>query len=201
MKKLSFFTSLLILTSINIYAQDWVVTNYKDEFGDPSGKRSIKQKIEGSLASTDNKLIVEISRDVPSTNDFTISAFALNGARYEYLESKTVMKEGYSKEKYKKNPSMDPIKAGDAKAVEGKYLFKYKIGDKGSSFRILKPNTALGNKTRTNTIRVNYKELDAILLSTSVPIKCIIAEENVGGSVSNLIRFTLYPSNYKLLVH
>ncbi len=198
MNKLVFLIWALFQFGTNGISQEWVATSYKDEFGDPSGKRSIEQKTEGTLYGTKFKLSISISRDVPSSNDFKISAFDENGKMCEYIKSKVVMKQGYSKDKYVKNPTLDPVAAGDGKVVTGKYLFKYKIGDKESSFRILKPNT--GSRINSNTIYVNYKELDAILLSVTTPVKCMIADDSGGGNVSNLIMFTIYPANYKKII-
>lgn len=192
MRKLIFFTGLLMLIQINVIAQKWVVVKqYKDEFGDLTGKRSIVQIVEGSaMSSPDIKLLVRVSRDVPSTDDFKISLFDTDGKVYEVFKVQI----GMVKAQSKTNKPQVTI------PVEGKYLFKYKTGETESSFRLLKPNTVAAGKTKSSTINVNYSELNTLLLSTSAPLKCIIAEEIKGGQFSNLIRFTLLPANYSQLV-
>jgi hypothetical protein len=190
MKKITIFIIVFINSLIVMNAQIWEVKSYTDEWGDLSGKRSIKQKVEGSIETLaqvglEVKIIVEISRDVPSTNDFIIKTYSLNGTPWEYLDSK------------------DRIVNKSVELEKGKYLFRYKIGKKESSFYISNPNTLRSGSSNSNVINVNYSELNAILLSTSVPIKCIIAVESPinEGSFVNLIRFTLYPSNYMQVGH
>ena len=201
--KRSICSILLILLTIRLLSQTWVLEKqYKDEWGDATGKKAIKQTVEGSLTWMDYKLRVEISRDVPSTNDFRIRCFDLNGRAEKVFNAQIVWVRESSKKA--KKEIEDPIVRGDAKIVESKYLFKYKIGEKESSFQVSHPNSlGLFGVAESNSIDVNYTELHSILSSTSAPIKCIISEENRSSGemkYSNVIRFTLYPANYSQLV-
>ena len=201
MKKIFCFIILLIWAVNNTTAQTWVIAQqYKDEWGDPSGGKLIEQKVEGSLGAMENKILVRISRVVPSADHFSILTYDLNGRPYDYMDINPVrIENGPPARVLKKNPFMDPTTYPGAKIIENKYLLRYKIGDRESSFYI----------TRTSGLRnrlffeVDFSKLNAILLSTSTPIKCIIAEEvdnSGGGTRSNLFSFTLYPANYKQLI-
>ncbi|MGC1391240.1 MAG: hypothetical protein WA816_09395 [Bacteroidales bacterium] len=202
MKRIICFLNLLLMIVFNAFSQTWVVAKqYKDEWGDKTGQQSIEQKVEGSYGWNEDRIIVKISRDVPSTDKFTIMAYDLNGKPYEYFDLNPVRVEnGPSKKVLEKNPFMDPTTYPGAKVIENKYLIKYKIGNSESSFYISKPSGIFKNRLY---FEIDYSKFNTVLLSTSVPIKCLIAEEieDFGTvKVSNLFRFTIYPSNYKQLV-
>jgi hypothetical protein len=186
----------------NAFSQTWVVAKqYKDEWGDKTGQRSIEQKVEGSYGWNEDRIIVKISLDVPSTDKFTIMAYDLNGNPYEYFDLNPVRVEnGPPKKVLKKDPFMDPTTYPGAKIIENKYLIKYKIGSSEFYFYISKPTGMFKNRLY---FEIDYSKFNTVLLSTTVPIKCLIAEEieDFGTvKVSNLFRFTIYPSNYKQLV-
>lgn len=200
MRRLLFFTCLLILTTLNAVAQKWIVTKqYKDEWGDPDGRRLIEQIVESTYGLDEEIIIVKISRVIPSDNYFQVICLKLNGNIYEYYDLDQVRAEnGPSDRVLRKNPNMDPANSQGARVTENKYLLKYKIGDTESSFYITGPRGRVGHFI----FEVDCPKLDAILQSASEPVKCIIAKEIAySGEVRNLFNFRLYPSNYKQFVH
>ena len=113
MKKVLFFVSLLILTTINVIAQKWVVKNYLDDFGDPSGKKYIKQTIEGVHVS--EKINIKVSLDMPQSEYFIFRINNNKTSTRQLLESIG---------RYDSNDT---------------FLFRYKIGSTESSFNIDAP--------------------------------------------------------------
>ena len=200
MKKQIFLISLAFVTFINGNAQSWVISKqYKDEWGDKTGKKLIQQKVEGTFGLIEKRILVIISKDVPSIEDFSIEVYDLNGNPFRFLSiTPRRVENPPPKRIIRKNPFMNPATYPGTRIIENKYLFKYKIGNKESFFYITKSQGIfLQDKL---FFKVNYSKLNSILLSTGEPIKCIIAEEvdEYGTSnVSNLFRFTLYPNNYK----
>lgn len=202
MKRIICFLIFLLISLFSASSQTWIVAKqYKDEWGDKTGQQSIEQKVEGSFGWNEDKIIVKISRNIPSTDKFTIMAYDLNGNPYEYYDLDPVRVEnGPSEKVLKKHPFMDPTTYPGAKIIENKYLIKYKISDRESSFYISKVSGMFQNRLY---FEIDYSKFNTILLSTTVPVKCIIAKEidDFGkGNVSNLFRFIVYPSNYKQLL-
>jgi len=190
MNKLIFLVSLLILSTISVIAQKWEVKNYLDDFGDPSGKKYIIQTVEGTYGNyPPMKIKVVTKRELGSSDNFYIYVYW--GDRVSNLY-----------------PNGTPIKINEIYSTIHfgevlEYFLRYKTDKKESWLNVLNP-IHFGNDFPSINMQsytavsfeIKYSELNAILLSTSLPIKCIIAEKGKDSFV-NIIRFTLYPSNYK----
>jgi hypothetical protein len=180
MKRSIFLFSLLSLATVNTVAQKWESESYLNERNEPSGMRMITQKVEGLVFNFEEKKIVTISRDVPSFHDFVINVFNLDGSKWNSEPDEFIVPESYR-------------------------VFRSKIGEKISSFFI---NKRWNNLKGTYDYILDYPKINTLLVENTEPIECVIGVELVlesDGSqsieINDELIFTLYPSNYKQLVH
>jgi hypothetical protein len=168
----------MILVPIDLNAQKWVLKDYLDDFGDPSGKKHITQTVDATFYS--EKLILSIDKDINSPKNFCLNFYGLNGDPMCIVDQSFIDR---------------------MKKAGGKLAFRYKTGEKESFFYIPDPVflNPVSAKSVYGYIEVNSSELEAVLLSATLPVKCIIAVKDQDTFV-NIVSFIIYPSNYKQFV-
>ncbi|MBE9512286.1 MAG: hypothetical protein IMY71_15550 [Bacteroidetes bacterium] len=145
MKKLILIVSIMLLTTVTVIAQKWIVKSYLDDFGDPTNNIYVTQLVTGSYMGK-VRVVIDIDLPISLQKYFGVQVFNLYG-KLDFLN-------------IPRNVGPDPH--------EGSLYFRYKVHGKEHSL-------VINNFDFFNcTFYIPRSALAHALLDSSKPIKYII---------------------------
>lgn len=164
----------MLLTTVTVIAQKWIVKSHLDDFGDPINSKYVTQLVTGtcgSISPTKIRFLFSIDLPISSQRFFKVLIYNPNG----------------------KLNILNMLSTELLSSRDSLYL-RYKIDGKEHTLGIYKAQSL-------SALYIPRPTLTNILLNNSEPIKCIVVKAEIFykeiRSRSNVYHFTLYPANFK----